>query len=174
MIPLKPWKEVKKDFDDYHRFFVEANGYNAPPPLVGGFCYVDENADCAEEMGMKYIADCYRTAIRHYEFNNTRLQGLKGYEFYSGSLRYLAKRGEDGASEDFAKPMAWGTLEQVFEKLRRIHDLSGMAGIMTRFSFGNRPDDMAEQSLKLLVRDVMPELRKVPTEIPAFADAEGA
>jgi hypothetical protein len=135
---------------------------------------VDENADRAEAIGMKYISDYYKTVIKHYEFMDTHLHGLKGYEFYSGISKYLTKRGVDGASEDFAKLMPWGTPEQVYDKLMYIRTLIGQAGVMGHFSYANMPYDMAEKSLKLFAKEVMPELQKVPAESPAYADAETA
>jgi hypothetical protein len=80
----------------------------------------------------------------------------------------------DGASEDFAKLMPWGTPEQVYDKLMYIRTLIGQAGVMGHFSYANMPYDMAEKSLKLFAKEVMPELQKVPAESPAYADAETA
>ena len=54
VIPQKPWEMVKEDFEVYHRVWREVNGNKPPPkPLSGGFVFVDENKDRAEEQAMK-------------------------------------------------------------------------------------------------------------------------
>jgi len=56
VIPQKPWEAVKKDFEVYHKVWREVNGAApAPKPLSGGFCFVDENKDRAEEMALRWI-----------------------------------------------------------------------------------------------------------------------
>ena len=67
IIPQQPWNVVENDFQIYHKIFREENGCEAPPPLCGGFYFVDESADRAEEMAHKYIGDYYQTAMNHYE-----------------------------------------------------------------------------------------------------------
>src|SRR5207249_9344215 len=54
VIPQKPWEMVKADFEVYHRVWREVNGNKpAPKPLSGGFVFVDENKDRAEEQAIK-------------------------------------------------------------------------------------------------------------------------
>src|SRR5690242_151901 len=59
VIPQKPWDAVKKDFEIYHKVWREVNATEPPPPLSGGFIFVDEDRSRAQEMGMKYITDYY-------------------------------------------------------------------------------------------------------------------
>lgn len=164
VIPQKPWDVVKQDFEVYHKVWREVNGSTPPPaPLSGGFCFVDENKDRAEEMAMKWITAYYHTAMRHYEMTSEKFGAHKSYEFYSHVGKYIAKHGMDSAAADFAKLMPWGTPDQVLEKIQFIRDTIGANGVMMNFSYAGMPFDEAERNLKCFARHVMPELKKMKT-----------
>ena len=165
VIPQKPWEAVKQDFAIYHKVWREVNGAApAPKPLSGGFCFVDENKDRAEEMAMKWISDYYRTAMRHYEMTSQQFGSHKSYEFYSNVGKYIAKNGLDGAAADFVKLMPWGTPDQVLDKLQFIKDTIDAKGVMLNFSYAGMPCDEAERNLKCFAKHVLPELKKIETE----------
>ncbi|MGC1678928.1 MAG: LLM class flavin-dependent oxidoreductase [Candidatus Binataceae bacterium] len=165
VIPQKPWEAVKKDFEIYHKVWREVNGAApAPKPLSGGFCFVDENKDRAEEMAMKWISDYYHTAMRHYEMTSQQFGSHKSYEFYSNVGKYIAKHGLDSAAADFAKLMPWGTPDQVLEKIQFIKDTIDAKGVMLNFSYAGMPVAEAERNLKCFAKHVLPELKKMKTE----------
>jgi alkanesulfonate monooxygenase SsuD/methylene tetrahydromethanopterin reductase-like flavin-dependent oxidoreductase (luciferase family) len=160
VIPQKPWDAVKKDFAVYHQVWREVNGTEPPKPLCGGFIFVDENQDRAEELAVKYISAYYHTAMTHYEMASERFGSHKSYEFYSGVSKYIARHGLEGAARDFAKLMPWGTPDQVLEKFALIKDTIDMNGIMCSFSYAGMPYDEVERNLKCFVQHVLPELKK--------------
>lgn len=165
VIPQKPWEAVKKDFEIYHKVWREVNGAApAPKPLSGGFCFVDENKDRAEEMAMKWISDYYHTAMQHYEMTSQQFGSHKSYEFYSNVGKYIAKHGLDSAAADFAKLMPWGTPDQVLEKIQFIKDTIDAKGVMLNFSYAGMPIAEAERNLKCFAKHVLPELKKMKTE----------
>ncbi len=151
---------MQEDFAVYTRVFEEVNGCAPPPPFCGGFYFVDENADRAEELANKYIGDYYHTAMKHYEMTAEHFGKAKGYEFYKNVGKYIDRHGTDGAARDFVQLMPWGTPEQVVEKLRFIHDTIGMNGIMCHFSFAGMPFDEAERNMRCFASQVMPEIRR--------------
>jgi alkanesulfonate monooxygenase SsuD/methylene tetrahydromethanopterin reductase-like flavin-dependent oxidoreductase (luciferase family) len=159
VIPQKPWDVVRHDFEIYTDVFRQANGTEPPPPFCGGFFYVDENAERAEERAYQWIGAYYHTAMKHYEMTAEHFGSHKGYEFYSHVGRYIERHGLDGAARDFAKLMPWGTPEQVLEKLALIHDVIGMNGIMCHFSYAGMPYDEAERNMQCFVKHVLPELK---------------
>src|SRR5262250_1908938 len=105
VIPQKPWDAVKKDFEVYHQVWKDVNGTPPPKPLSGGFIFVDENKDRAEEQAMKWLAGNYRTVIKHYEMQSEKFGTWKSYESYRQINKFIAKHGVDGAALDFAKLM---------------------------------------------------------------------
>jgi Luciferase-like monooxygenase len=164
VIPQKPWDAVKKDFEVYHKVWREANGTEPPPPLSGGFFFVDENKNRAEDLAMKYITDYYHTAMKHYEMTGQHFGSHKSYEFYSNVGQFISKHGLDGAARDFAKLMPWGTPDQVLEKLDFMRKTINLNGLMCNFSYAGMPYEEAERSMKCFVKHVMPELRKWETQ----------
>ncbi len=163
VIPQKPWDIVQKDFAIYHQVYRETNGTEAPPPLCGGFFFVDENADRAEEMAYTHIGAYYHTAMQHYEMTADHFGTQTGYEFYRQVTNHIGRLGTDKAAQDFARLMPWGTPAQVLEKLAAIRDIIGMNGVMCHFSYAGMPYDEAERNLQCFVKHVLPELQEWDT-----------
>ena len=89
IIPQKPWDVVA---DGAARptasIYQQVNGAEAPPPIVAGWTFCDEDAGRAEEMARKYIGGYWQTVIEHYEIVGDHLTKTKGYE----SLRRACRR----------------------------------------------------------------------------------
>ena len=164
VIPQKPWEAVKKDFEVYHQVWREVNGTPPPKPLSGGFVFVDENKDRAEEQAMKWLSGNYRTVIKHYEMQSEKFGTWKSYESYRQINKFIAKHGVDGAALDFAKLMPWGTPDMVLEKLKFIRDTIDARGFMLNFSYAGMPFDEVERNLKCFAKQVLPEVKKWPAE----------
>ena len=170
VIPQKPWDVVEQDFAVYTEVFRQENGCDPPQPFCGGFFFVDESADRAEELAHKYIGGYYHTVMRHYEMTAEHFGTHKGYEFYRNVGRYIGRHGMDGAARDFMKLMPWGTPAQVLEKLSVIRDKIDMNGVMCHFGYAGMAYDEAERNLQCFARHVLPELKSwstTPLEEPA-------
>jgi len=163
VIPQKPWESVREDFNVYNDVWAETHGQgSAPPaPLCGGFFFVDESADRAEEMAHKYIGRYYHSVMEHYELTAGHLDDKKGYEYYRGIHKHIEKRSEDGAARDFVRLMPFGTPSQVIEKIEFIHSTIGARGVMTHFAFGGMPYAEANRNMQLFTDQVMPELKRL-------------
>jgi len=163
VIPQKPWESVHEDFEVYHSVWADTHGQaSAPPaPMCGGFFFVDESADRAEEMAYKYIGRYYHSVMEHYELTAGHLEDKKGYEYYSSIHKHIENRSEDGAASDFVRLMPFGTPAQVIEKIEFIHDTIGARGVMTHFAFGGMGYDEANRNMRLFTEQVMPELKRI-------------
>jgi alkanesulfonate monooxygenase SsuD/methylene tetrahydromethanopterin reductase-like flavin-dependent oxidoreductase (luciferase family) len=159
VIPQKPWPVVEEDFRVYTDVYRNENGTEPPPPLCGGFCFVDESADRAEEMAYRYIGGYYGTVLKHYELADAPHEGVKGYEFYTNITKYIDRHGKDGAAEDFVKLMPFGTPAQVLEKLEVIKDKIGMAGFFPNFAYCGMSYSEGRRNMNLFADKVMPELK---------------
>ena len=159
IIPQKPWDVVRQDFESYRQVYQEANGTPPPPPLCVGFCFVDEDAARAEAMASKYIGGYYHTAMRHYEMTAAHFGTQQGYEFYRKVNQYIGRHGQEGAAQDFARLMPWGTPNQVLEKLATIRDMIHMNGLICHFSYAGMPYEEAERNMRCFVKHVLPELK---------------
>jgi alkanesulfonate monooxygenase SsuD/methylene tetrahydromethanopterin reductase-like flavin-dependent oxidoreductase (luciferase family) len=173
IIPQKPWEMVAEELNAYRTVFREVNGVDAPPPIVGGWTYCDENRDRAEEYARKYIGAYWQTVVRHYEIVGTHLTTMRGYEAYK-QMQDMANApgGVDALVEFFLALQVWGTPEMVHEKVMDIQRRTGAEAYTGIFSYGGMPYDMAEASLRLFAGEVMPELkRRVPVEDQLIARA---
>ena len=171
VIPQKPWESVKEDFDVYHSVWRDTHGADSQPPapMCGGFFFVDESADRAEEMADRYIGRYYHSVMEHYEMTAGHLKDTKGYDFYHKVGKYIERHGADKAAKDFVELMPFGTPEQVLEKIRFIHERIGNSAVLATFSLGGMPYDEAERSMRLFAKEVLPELKKFEVQPPEFA-----
>ncbi len=173
VIPQKPWEHVAKELNDYRRVYRETNGLEAPPPIVAGWTYCDENADRAAETAHRYIGNYYRSVVRHYELVGDHLEKTKGYESYAEMQRKTSAEGGVDAMTDFFKNLqVWGTPEQCFEKIMDIQRRTAAEAFTGVFSYAGMPYDLAEANLRLFASEVMPELKKqVPLQDQLIARA---
>ena len=160
VIPQKPWDVVAADVAAYEKTWaVEHPDKPPPPPLSGGFVFVDESADRAAELAHQYIGSYYNSILQHYELATRSNFDVKGYEFYSNVADHVENRGLDGAADDFVSLMPWGTPDQVIEKVAAIEANIGIAGFFPFFSYGGMPYEEVSRNVDLFVRAVMPELK---------------
>jgi alkanesulfonate monooxygenase SsuD/methylene tetrahydromethanopterin reductase-like flavin-dependent oxidoreductase (luciferase family) len=173
IIPQKPWEVVATELNDYRQTFHDVNGIDAPPPIVGGWTYCDENADRAAEHARAYIGEYWRSVVRHYELIGDHLTKMRGYESYRTVQELTtAPGGMDATTEFFLGLQVWGTPEQCYDRILDIQNRTGAEAFNGIFSYGGMPYDLAESSLRLFAAEVMPELRKrVPIEDQLIARA---
>jgi len=166
IIPQKPWREVEKELAEYNRLYREINGTDAPQPISAGWTFVDESAERAREMALKYIGGYYRTVLDHYQFAGEHIKNTKGYEYYAKMNEKLHHYGDEKAMEFFAELQVYGTPGQVYEKIMAIHRQTMNSAYVGVFSYAGMPQEEAARSLRLFVTTVMPELKKFDTGAP--------
>ena len=173
IIPQKPWEVVTTELNAYRQVFREVNGVEAPPPIVGGWTYCDENADRAEAYARQYIGEYWRSVVRHYELIGDHLTKMRGYESYKPVQEMTSAPGGVDAMVDFFLGLqVWGTPEQCYERVVDIQNRTGAEAFTAIFSYGAMPYDLAEANLRLFASEVMPALKRcVPIEDQLIARA---
>jgi alkanesulfonate monooxygenase SsuD/methylene tetrahydromethanopterin reductase-like flavin-dependent oxidoreductase (luciferase family) len=173
IIPQKPWEVVTTELNAYRQIYREVNGVDAPPPIVGGWTYCDENADRAEAYARQYIGEYWRSVVRHYELIGNHLTKMRGYESYKPVQEMTSAPGGVDAMVDFFLGLqVWGTPEQCYERVVDIQNRTGAEAFTGIFSYGGLPYDLAEANLRLFAAEVMPALKKrVPVEDQLIARA---
>jgi len=162
IVPQKPWQIIVSELETYRKAFREYHGEEAPPPFVAGWTYCDENPQRAEEMARKYIGDYWNSAVRHYELDGTHLMNMKGYEAYRVVQERTGAPGGAQQNADFYLSLqVWGTPERCYQRIKDIQEMTGAQGYMGIFSFGGMPYDMAERSMRLFAKEIMPEAKKI-------------
>lgn len=173
IIPQKPWEAVATELNAYRKIYRQVNGVEAPPPIVGGWTYCDENAGRAEEYARQYIGEYWRSVVRHYELIGDHLTKMRGYESYKPVQEMTSAPGGLDAMVDFFLGLqVWGTPEQCYDRIVDIQNRTGAEAFTGIFSYGAMPYDLAEANLRLFAAEVMPVLkRRVPVEDQLIARA---
>ena len=166
IIPQKPWREVEKELTEYNTLYREINGTDAPQPISAGWIFVDESAERAREMAMKYIGGYYRTVLDHYQFAGAHMKNQRGYEYYAKMNEKLAVYGDQKAIEFFADLQVYGTPEQVYDKIMAIHKQTNNSAFVGVFSYAGMPHEEAARNVRLFAATVMPELQKFDAGAP--------
>ncbi len=161
IIPQKPWREVEKELTEYNKLFLEINGVPAPKPVSAGWTFVDASAERAREMALKYIGGYYRTVLDHYQFAGEHIKNTKGYEYYAKMNDKLAVYGDQKAIEFFADLQVYGTPEQVYDKIMKIHDQTANKAYVGVFGYAGMPHEEAVRNVTMFAREVMPQLKKL-------------
>ena len=113
-----------------------------------------------QELACRYAAGYYLSVIKHYEFNDDYHAKLKGYENYADASRLLRETGLDKAAEAYAMEQAFGTPQQVLDKLERRRAKLGDFEWNVCASFAGMPFKDVESSLRLLAKEVLPEVKR--------------
>jgi alkanesulfonate monooxygenase SsuD/methylene tetrahydromethanopterin reductase-like flavin-dependent oxidoreductase (luciferase family) len=143
----------------YRENFRKYQQREAPPPLAIDFTFCDRDAGRAEELARRYIAGYYLSVIQHYEFNVDYHSRLKGYENYANASEALREIGLDKAAEDYAMQQAFGTPQQVLDKLERRRRSLGDFEWNICTSYAGMPFKDVESSTRLIAKEVVPEVK---------------
>lgn len=168
IIPQKPWEMVEQELHTYRGIYREVNNADAPPPIVGAWCYCDSNRDRALEYGYKYIGEYWQSVVKHYELLGDHLTKMRGYESY-GRMQEMVNSpgGTDAMTQFFVNLQVSGTPEQCYEKILDIQRRTGADGFNAVLSFGGMPYDLAESSIRLFAKEVMPALQRYTPNVTA-------
>lgn len=131
----------------------------APPPLLIDFSYCDMDAGRAEEVARTRLAANYVSILKHYEFMADYHKELKGYEAYGESAKFLNSLGLDNAVADYVSHQAWGTPQQILDKLDKRRAVLGDYEWISIVSFAGMPYAQVEKSMRLIGEKVLPEVK---------------
>lgn len=159
---VKPPELMRVDLDRFRAAWAEQHGADsaAPQPVLSAVVVVDESADRACEIAMKYDQDSRRIAIDHYGMAKPDFGTVKGYEYYS--------RMRTDTSTVTAQPPAtvlYGTPQQVLERFEEFKNHIDMQAVLAVFH--GMPFEDGERSLRCFTEHVLPELKSWPAQ-PTF------
>jgi len=143
----------------YRDAFKKAHRSPPPPPLCIDVTYCDRDAGRAEEMARKYVAGYYLSVLEHYEFLDDYHRDTKGYESYAAAADILKAAGKEQSLEDYVDVQAYGTPQQILDKLEKRQKILGDFEWTVMASYAGMPFEDVEASLRLLGKEVLPELK---------------
>ena len=107
----------------------------------------------------KNIAAYLKTVFEHYEMFAEHFGKARGYEAYAKSTEMMKAAGLEKTLETYVEAQAWGTPQQILDRLERRRAILGDFEINICPSFSALTFEEIERSLGLFARKVMPELR---------------
>ncbi len=147
------------NFELYRRAFKAQHGKTAPAPLLLDFSYCDHDSVRAEALVRKHLAANYLSILKHYEFMQDYHKEIKGYEAYGDAAKFLNSLGLDAAVNDYIEHQAWGTPQQILDKLWARRAIVGHYEWNSIVSYGGLPFERVEASMRLIGKAILPELR---------------
>jgi alkanesulfonate monooxygenase SsuD/methylene tetrahydromethanopterin reductase-like flavin-dependent oxidoreductase (luciferase family) len=154
----RPWDDQAAAYAVYRKRFEAAHA-RAPYPLTTcDFVYCDTDAARAEDVAHEHVAGYLTQVLEHYELADEHFKAAKGYESYGSAVDVLRAIGKEKLGEMYLGVQAWGTPEQILERLEARRALVGDYDLTCCFRFSGLPFERARQSMETFAAKVLPEL----------------
>ena len=156
----RPWPDQAAAIATYRERFAESHGTEPGPPVTCDFVYCDPDPVRAEEKAHEHIAGYLTSVMQHYELASDHFKDAKGYESYGSSVDLLKAIGLEAMCEMYLGVQAWGTPDQIIERLVARREFIGDYDLTACFRFSGLPYEDAERSMRTFAAEVLPVLRK--------------
>ncbi len=132
--------------------------------------YVAETEAEARAGAEQYMVEYAESALRHYELLGDHLGAIKGYESY-GEMQKALRADPTPFLRGFVDSHPWGTPEQTIKRASELAETFGTDEIMFIFRYGSMAQDVAEKSMRLFAREVLPALQALNPQPIGVAQA---
>lgn len=172
MTNQKNWQEYRDDVRGFNAVRADHGWAPIQPTVVVNVSCFDSETEAWETM-LRHAVEAQISVQRHYGFADVaRFRATKGYEQYAQFGELLNRKSPQEIGEHHARPQAWGTPDQVFDKLVHVQQMTSAEEIILNFRYGGMPAETAERSMRLFAAEVLPRLHAM--EAPLHADMVGA
>lgn len=144
---------IREDVSRHRLAFREAHGEDPPPCVTSLLVYCDEDAARTAGVVRDYVRPQAVNVTRHYDFAGARAN-VKGYESYG-------KVTPEQMIEAQIPLQIVGTPSECRRKLLGVQKVTGTDHFSGVFSFAGLPPSLAERSINLFAREVMPSLQQL-------------
>jgi len=155
----RPWEDQAAALAVYRERFQARHGREPGPPVTCDFLYCDTDAKRAEDKAHEHIAGYLASVMRHYELFSDHFKQAKGYESYGSAVDVMRAIGLEKMCQMYLDVQAWGTPDQVLERLRARRDRIGDYDLTACFRYAGLPYEDAERSMRTFAAEVLPVLR---------------
>ncbi len=167
MTNQKSWEEYGEDVRGFNAIRASKGWAPVQPTVVVSIACFDTEAE-AWDVIARHTTEAQVSIQKHYLWGDVeRLKATKGYEQYAKFGELVNKKTPAELGEHAALPQAWGTPDQVVEKLRRIQRETGAEEFVLNIRYGGMPVETAERSLRLFASDVLPKVHAMDAPLPA-------
>jgi len=172
MTNQKSWEEYRDDVRGFNLVRAEHGWAPIQPSVVAHVACFDTEAEAWDTI-LRHTVEAQNSVQRHYGWKDVeRIRNTKGYEQYAQFGELLQRKSVEEVGEYAARPQAWGTPDQVVEKLKHIQRTTSAEELILNFRFGGMPAETAERSMRLFAKEVLPRIHAL--EAPLHADMVGA
>jgi alkanesulfonate monooxygenase SsuD/methylene tetrahydromethanopterin reductase-like flavin-dependent oxidoreductase (luciferase family) len=158
----RPWADQAEAYRTYRERFTAAHGRDPDPLTTCDFVYCDSDAGRAEAVAHQHLAGYLTSVMQHYELSSDHFKQARGYESYGTAVELLKAIGLDKLCEMYLDVQAWGTPDQVIEKLLARRELVGDFDLTCCFRYAGLPFDEAERSMRTFATEVIPVVQAAP------------
>ena len=158
MFADRPWPMRLPQIERHRALFRQFHGEEAPPFLIADFCVCTPTMDGAEELARQHRASFVDSNLEHYEILSGHFSRIKGYDAYAKKAELAKEAGRDGIVEAFLKAAVWGTPDRILRDLEARRAAVGEFELCTSFRFGGTPYALAERSMRLYAKEILPVL----------------
>ena len=159
MFADRPWEMRMPGIERGRALHREFHGTEPPNLLLTEFAICGTDLAQTEEEARQYQGKFVESNFYHYEFLGDHFKSVKGYNAYQEKADMARAAGLDGAVEGFMKAASWGTPDKILRGLEERRAIVGNFELNVAFRFGGIPLDIAERSLKLFAKEVLPVLK---------------
>jgi alkanesulfonate monooxygenase SsuD/methylene tetrahydromethanopterin reductase-like flavin-dependent oxidoreductase (luciferase family) len=159
MFADRPWPMRAAQIERHRELFRKFHNAEALPFLIADFCVCTPTMDGAEELARRHMGSFVDSNLEHYELLTGHFSKIKGYDAYAKKAELAKEAGRDGIVEAFLTAAVWGTPDRILRELETRRAAVGEFELCTSFRFGGTPYDLAERSLKLYAKEILPVLK---------------
>ncbi|MEM7468557.1 MAG: LLM class flavin-dependent oxidoreductase [Pseudomonadota bacterium] len=156
----KPIEQHLEDLLPYRQRFASLHDREAPAPLMASIAVCHEDPEYAAELARKHIAGYLVTVMDHYRLMDDHFKKAKGYESYGEAVDMMRDIGLEGVSNAYMDAQAWGTPEQIIEKLEHWRGVVGDFDLIWGFRAAGISFEDANNSQRLIAEKVLPVIRQ--------------
>ena len=152
----KAWEEQREIFEGYGREFRRHHDEEPPPPLICDYTYCHADPAVAEARAREYITGYMSSLLHHYELASDHYKDTRGYEEYGSNVEAIRHLGLERMAQAYLDVQAWGTPEQILERLETRRQVVGAYDLDLCFRYAGMPYEEAEASMRLFAAEVLP------------------
>src|SRR5262249_44742760 len=113
--------------------------------------------------------------VEHYELMSDHFSTVKGYDAYAQKSEIVRKTGLEGMTEGFMKAAVGGPPDRILRMLEERRGGGGAVGRPPPVPLGGIPFDVAERSMRLYAKEILPVLQSWQTPAaPALVERAAA
>jgi alkanesulfonate monooxygenase SsuD/methylene tetrahydromethanopterin reductase-like flavin-dependent oxidoreductase (luciferase family) len=169
MFADRPWPMRLPQIERHRALFREFHNAEAPPFLIADFCVCTPTMDGAEDLARRHMGSFVDSNLVHYEILSGHFATTKGYDSYAKKAEMAKQTGRDGMVEAFMRAAVWGTPDRILREIEARRAAVGEFELCTCFRFGGTPYELAERSLRLYAKEVLPVLQSWGAPVAAAA-----